>query len=86
MREKGALIRDHGVCPVCADQAVAGSTLGVRHPTFECPDCGYPTHCCEDHWRQDEQHRKEVCEYLRTANEDEHDLRSGRRMSEFEFP
>lgn len=28
----------------------------------------------------------EVCEVLKTINEDEHDLRSGRFFSEFEYP
>jgi hypothetical protein len=34
----------------------------------------------------DEEHHKHVCGVLREVNEDEHDLRSGRRMKEFEFP
>lgn len=34
----------------------------------------------------DKEHHKHVCGTLREVNEDEHDLRSGRRMKEFEFP
>jgi len=34
----------------------------------------------------DEEHHKHVCGVLREVNEDEHDLRSGRRLKEFEFP
>lgn len=34
----------------------------------------------------DKEHHKHVCGILREVNEDEHDLRSGRRMKEFEFP
>ncbi|KAF7793095.1 hypothetical protein EIP86_004202 [Pleurotus ostreatoroseus] len=52
---------------------------------FECPDCGWPTHCSEEHWKEDEEHRK-YCGRLREVNEDEHDLRSGRRLREFELP
>lgn len=52
---------------------------------FECPDCGWPTHCSKEHWEMDEDHAK-FCPRLREVNEDEHDLRSGRRMHEFELP
>ncbi|OMJ29115.1 Protein MSS51, mitochondrial [Smittium culicis] len=94
--EKGKTITEFGVCPVCEEESnsVSGNSSGnssgkhvhKHKPTFECPDCGYPTHCSEEHWKKDLHHKKEVCGYLRTANEDEHDLRSGRRMVEFEFP
>ncbi|KAJ7771712.1 hypothetical protein B0H16DRAFT_1714927 [Mycena metata] len=49
------------------------------------PYCGWPTHCSEEHWKEDEEHQK-YCTRLRESNEDEHDLRSGRRMVEFELP
>lgn len=51
---------------------------------FECPDCGFPSHCTEEHWAEDAEHGK-YCDRLREANEDEHDLRSGRKITEFEF-
>lgn len=87
VRAKGKLISSMAPCPVCA----AGHKHGdpkqplVKAVKFECPDCGWPTHCSEEHWREDKEHEK-YCSRLREANEDEHDLRSGRRMPEFELP
>lgn len=52
---------------------------------FECPDCGWPTHYSEKDWREDTEHGKYV-HRLREANEDEHDLRSGREITEFKLP
>ncbi|KAJ1951100.1 translational activator for mitochondrial COX1 [Linderina macrospora] len=86
MREKGLLIQDHGSCPTCVSETTASGSAATREPMFECPDCGYPTHCSEKHWTSDKQHHAEHCGYLREANEDEHDLRSGRTLREFEFP
>ncbi|KAJ2456018.1 translational activator for mitochondrial COX1 [Coemansia sp. RSA 2336] len=87
MREKGLLIQQHGCCATCVEEtAKAGKPAATREPHFECPDCGYPTHCSEKHWEADKSHSKELCGYLREANEDEHDLRSGRTLREFEFP
>ncbi|KAJ8517325.1 hypothetical protein ONZ45_g5491 [Pleurotus djamor] len=57
-----------------------------RTVKFECPDCGWPTHCSEEHWLQDREEHRKYCTRLREANEDEHDLRSGRRFREFELP
>ncbi|EEB97909.1 hypothetical protein MPER_02676 [Moniliophthora perniciosa FA553] len=75
-------------CPVC----VAGHSHVHAHTQaqpktvqFECPDCGWPTHCSEEHWKEDKEHEK-YCSRLREANEDEHDLRSGRKFPEFELP
>ncbi|KAI3607526.1 hypothetical protein WG66_004752 [Moniliophthora roreri] len=75
-------------CPVC----VAGHSHIHAHTQaqpktvqFECPDCGWPTHCSEEHWKEDKEHEK-YCSRLREANEDEHDLRSGRKFPEFELP
>ena len=56
-----------------------------KHVAFDCPDCGWPTHCTEEHWKVDDEHHR-YCGRLKEANEDEHDLRSGRRMQEFELP
>lgn len=88
VRARGDAIRQLAPCPVCA-----GAHHGVHAHTqaqpkavaFECPDCGWPTHCSEEHWHEDEEHEK-YCGRLREVNEDEHDLRSGRRMREFELP
>lgn len=87
MREKGLLIQQHGCCPTCVEETSAKEgKAATRVPAFECPDCGYPTHCSKQHWTNDRSHRSEACGYLREANEDEHDLRSGRTLREFEFP
>lgn len=56
------------------------------HVSFECPDCGTATYCCEEHWADDYEAHMEICETLRQINEDDHDLRSGRYFSEFEYP
>ncbi|KAF8831708.1 hypothetical protein HHX47_DHR1000954 [Lentinula edodes] len=77
-------------CPVCASghrhtYEHEHEKPKVNHVSFECPDCGWPTHCSEEHWKEDKEHEK-YCSRLREANEDEHDLRSGRRMPEFELP
>src|ERR1051325_6809517 len=74
----------HGSCPVCLLQ----ENEVKNKPKYECPDCGYPTHCTLEHYLQDkEQHKNSgTCSILRQSNEDEHDLRSGIRMVEFDFP
>ncbi|KAJ1666363.1 translational activator for mitochondrial COX1 [Coemansia sp. RSA 1813] len=86
MREKGRLIQMHGCCPTCVEETSAKGRAATREPMFECPDCGYPTHCSKDHWEEDKEHHSQMCGYLREANKDEHDLRSGRTLREFEFP
>lgn len=53
---------------------------------FECPDCGIPVYCCEDHWADDYEAHVEICDTLKQINEDDHDLRSGRWFHEFEYP
>ena len=81
IRARGEAIQKLAPCPVCA--------TSHQHPKetvkFECPDCGWPTHCTQEHWEEDEEHSK-YCSRLREVNEDDHDLRSGRRMREFEMP
>lgn len=94
VRAKAEWIAAHGTCPVCKEQHAAeeehkeeaAKKTKSKPPTYECPDCGYPTHCSEEHYKMDKEHHKHVCGTLREVNEDEHDLRSGRRMKEFEFP
>ncbi|KAF9281731.1 translational activator for mitochondrial COX1 [Mortierella alpina] len=83
VRAKAEWIVAHGTCPVCKEHAPEEKSKAPKH---ECPDCGYPTHCSEEHYNMDKEHHKHVCGTLREVNEDEHDLRSGRRMKEFEFP
>ncbi|KAJ1895031.1 translational activator for mitochondrial COX1 [Coemansia sp. IMI 209127] len=86
MREKGRLIQAHGCCPTCVVETTSKGHAATREPMFECPDCGYPTHCSKEHWEADTEHHSQMCGYLREANTDEHDLRSGRTLREFEFP
>ncbi|KAJ4488474.1 zinc-finger of mitochondrial splicing suppressor 51-domain-containing protein [Lentinula aciculospora] len=91
VRAKGQTISSMAPCPVCASRHSHTHEHDHEKPTkvknvsFECPDCGWPTHCSEEHWKEDKEHEK-YCSRLREANEDEHDLRSGRRMPEFELP
>ncbi|KAF3926911.1 hypothetical protein ABW20_dc0105745 [Dactylellina cionopaga] len=80
MRELGKRIQERAVCPVDVPHEV-----GKHQVKFECPDCGIPLYCCEDHWMDDYQNHILVCETLREINEDEHDLRSGREFPEFEY-
>lgn len=80
MRARGDRIRSLAPCPVSM------SKYGVRRlVNFECPDCGWPTHYSENEWKEDSEHARYVPR-LREANEDEHDLRSGRPMTEFQLP
>lgn len=71
MRAKGELIRRVGQCPI--------SGLGIN---YECPISGYPTHHSEQEWQADAQHQREFAWRLRQSNEDDHDLRSGRPLTE----
>ncbi|KIY43624.1 hypothetical protein FISHEDRAFT_52860 [Fistulina hepatica ATCC 64428] len=79
IRARGEAIQSLAHCPVCLLHNIS------KHVHFECPDCGWPTHCSEAHWKDDSEHAK-YCKRLRDANEDDHDLRSGRRLFEFEMP
>ncbi|ORX44619.1 hypothetical protein DM01DRAFT_1340376 [Hesseltinella vesiculosa] len=81
LRDRAAIINKYGVCPVCDNDGHEH-----HHPVFECPDCGYPTHCSKDHYLEGRDAHQHVCSILRQQNEDDHDLRSGRTMTEFEFP
>lgn len=84
IRARADAVQSLAPCPICAasHDILHAQPRAVR---FECPDCGWPTHCSEEHWKDDAEHHK-YCRRLREANEDEHDLRSGRRMREFELP
>ncbi|EFR02920.1 Mss51p [Nannizzia gypsea CBS 118893] len=56
------------------------------HAQHECPDCGVPIYCSEEHWMDDFEAHLEVCETIRQINEDDHDLQSGRFFTEFDYP
>jgi splicing suppressor protein 51 len=68
-----------------ARKSVTGA-MPAKHVSFECPDCGIPVACCEEHWVDDYEAHLEICDTLREINEDDHDLRSGRFFPEFEYP
>ncbi len=59
--------------------------LPPAHVDYECPDCGIPVYCSQEHWAEDYESHMEICETLRQINEDDHDLRSGREFPEFEY-
>lgn len=85
MKDRAAIVNKYGVCPICDTHHEEHEAK--KKPTYDCPDCGYPTHCSEEHYHQGyEAHHAENCAILREINEDDHDLRSGRPMREFEFP
>ena len=60
--------------------------LPPAHVQYECPDCGVPISCCEQHYMEDYESHLEICDTLRQINEDDHDLRSGRFTPEYEYP
>lgn len=64
----------------------AAAALPPAHVHFECPDCGIPVYCSEDHWVDDFEAHLEVCDTLKQINEDDHDLHSGRFFPEFSYP
>ncbi|KAI8969092.1 zinc-finger of mitochondrial splicing suppressor 51-domain-containing protein [Mycotypha africana] len=83
LRDRANIVKKYGVCPVC--EALGENT--EHKPAYDCPDCGYPTHCSEKHYYMGlAEHKEHHCDILRQINEDDHDLRSGRPMREFEFP
>jgi splicing suppressor protein 51 len=59
--------------------------LAAKHVDFECPDCGIPLYCSEEHWMADYENHLQVCDTLRQINEDDHDLYSGRAFPEFDY-
>lgn len=57
-----------------------------QHVKHECPDCGIPVSCSEEHFVDDYESHLEICDTLRQVNEDDHDLVSGRFFPEFDYP
>jgi len=98
MRRRAAFIKQHAYCPHPSHsptriafapndpEAKKPTTGGLppAHVNFECPDCGVPVYCCEEHWADDYESHLYVCDILREINTDDHDLRSGREFPEFE--
>lgn len=80
MRQKSERIKSLAYCPVSLQKYNE-----KVHVAFECPECGYPTHASEERWEEDSE-KGRYWSRLREVNEDEHDLRSGREMTEFNLP
>jgi mitochondrial splicing suppressor protein 51 len=91
LRARAQSIKKISKCPVCTSHTHLPTNGNADTPSppklvaFECPDCGYPTHCSKEHWREDTEHRR-YCGRLREVNEDDHDLRSRRQKIEYELP
>ncbi|KAF7531848.1 hypothetical protein G7054_g8508 [Neopestalotiopsis clavispora] len=98
IRRRAAFMRQHAHCPhpdhrptripATADDVDKAANTGNQPPAhvdFECPDCGVPVYCSEQHWAEDYEAHLQVCDTLRQINEDDHDLRSGRFFPEFEY-
>lgn len=101
IRQRAAFLKRHASCPHPshhqtrlptapgdpeARKSVCPTSLPPAHVNFECPDCGIPVYCTENHWADDYESHLEVCDILHEINEDDHDLRSGRFFPEFEYP
>lgn len=100
IRRRAAFIKQHAYCPhpshrqtraaIAPDDPEARKPktggLAPAHVKFECPDCGIPVSCCEEHWADDFETHIQICDILREINTDDHDLRSGRFFEEFEYP
>ncbi|KAI0971094.1 PXA domain-containing protein [Xylaria arbuscula] len=98
IRQRAAFIRQHAYCPhpdhritrapidpSHSQTSASSGTEAPKHVDFECPDCGIPVYCSEQHWADDYEAHLQICDTLRQINEDEHDLRSGRFFPEFEY-
>jgi splicing suppressor protein 51 len=99
LRRRAAYIKAHAYCPhpnhtrtrlvldpsdpEARKPAAKGTGEAPKHVNFECPDCGVPVYCCEEHWADDYEAHLEICDTLKQINEDDHDLRSGRVFEEF---
>lgn len=82
MRERAAAIKRTAYCPH-PEHLQANSP---QHVKYTCDACGVPTYCSEEHWAADYENHLLICDALKEANEDDHDLRSGRFFPEFEYP
>ncbi|KAH7162436.1 zinc-finger of mitochondrial splicing suppressor 51-domain-containing protein [Dactylonectria estremocensis] len=99
-RRRAAFMKQHAYCPhpdhqptklptvtqKAEEPETASGTQAPAHVDFECPDCGLPVYCCEEHWMDDYEKHLEICDTLRQINEDDHDLRSGRVFHEANLP
>lgn len=98
IRKRASIIRQNAYCPHPSHQptrnpqhpddpeGVKVGTAPPAHVRYECPDCGIPVSCCEEHFADDYESHLQICDVLRQINEDDHDLVSGRSFPEFEYP
>lgn len=98
IRRRAAFIKQNAYCShpehQQTRQATSPDDLEARkagaqppaHVRYECPDCGIPVSCSEEHFVDDYETHLEICDTLREINEDDHDLVSGRFFPEFEYP
>ncbi|PHH54233.1 Protein MSS51, mitochondrial [Ceratocystis fimbriata CBS 114723] len=99
IRQRAEYIKHHAYCPEHSHRPMWAPTMAPqpeaepkepgtadpKHPSFECPDCGIPLYCSEQHWMEDYENHMQVCDTLRQINEDAHDLHSGRAFPEFAY-
>ena len=101
IRRRAAYIKHHAYCPHPSHRKTRATfapfdpearkgdgpeSLPAARVNFECPDCGVPVSCCEEHWADDYETHLEFCDVLKQINEDDHDLLSGRYFEEFDYP
>lgn len=99
MRRRASFIKMNAHCPHPSHQQTrvptspldhehrkVGASQPPAHVDFECPDCGIPVYCSEEHWADDYEAHMEICDLLKQINEDDHDLRSERQFPEFQYP
>lgn len=98
IRKRAAFMRQNAYCPHPDHQATRApaspydlearktGSLPPAHVRYECPDCGIPVSCSEEHFASDYENHLEICHVLREINEDDHDLQSGRFFAEFDYP
>ena len=100
IRQRAAFIKQNAFCPHPSHQQTRAAlsphdpesrkspegVLPPAHSHFECPDCGVPIYCSEEHWMDDFEAHLEICDTIRQINEDDHDLHSGRFFPEFTYP
>jgi mitochondrial splicing suppressor protein 51 len=98
IRKRAAVIRQNAYCPHPAHQPTRNpqsphdtesrktGSMPPAHVRYECPDCGIPVSCSEEHFASDYENHLQICGVLRQINEDDHDLVSGRLFPEFDYP
>lgn len=98
IRRRAAYMRQNAYCSHPDHQATRAVTsphdlearkIGASPPAhvkYECPDCGIPVSCSEEHFVDDYESHLEICDLLKEINQDDHDLHSGRFFPEFEYP